>query len=107
MDVILSGNPLKTAFITKRHSIAKSLYVVVFCVFSIGIFAPLCLFSHHVNPAENNLECLFSIHSFTYRENELSALFTLPFMGLFFLILNISIPPGFLMPPYRPPRFVH
>ncbi len=95
---------MKTYFSKKKYLIIKSVSIVIFCILAVAVFAPFCLLSHHDNHHENNQKCLFSAHSFTYVDNNLSLLLILPFLGIFFLISNIIIPEGFILSPYRPPR---
>ena len=51
--------------------------------------------------------CPFSFHSFVQIAIGLSALFVLPFVGLFLVRDRQFIPPGVYWPLFRPPRFSH
>jgi len=51
--------------------------------------------------------CPFSFHSFVQVAIGLSALFVLPFAGLFLVRDRQFIPPGVYLPLFKPPRFSH
>lgn len=91
-------------FTRKRPLISNSVAIILFCALSLAVFAPLCLFSHHDTDFNYSGNCLFSVHSFNYTENGLSALLIIPLIGVFALIANVIIIEGFILPPFKPPR---
>jgi len=48
--------------------------------------------------------CSYLTHFFGTMETGLSRLFVFLFVSLFFLLSTSTIPEGFFLPPYRPPR---
>ena len=50
--------------------------------------------------------CSISYHSFLKINAELSVLFILPLFGFFLNMKIFSIPPGFVLSIFKPPRFV-
>ncbi len=91
-------------FTRKRPLISNSVAIILFCALSLAVFAPLCLFSHHDTDFNYSGNCLFSVHSFNYTENGLSALLIIPLIGVFALIANVIIIEGYIWPPFKPPR---
>ncbi len=89
----------------KRPLISKYISVIIFCALSIAVFANLGLYLHHPNQPGNYEDCLFSAHSSAHIKDELSLLFILPFLGVILLISNIIVPSGFILSPFKPPRF--
>jgi len=73
------------------------------------LFAPVCstkcLDSPDVADASHGDNCTMLSHSFVQTGMGLSAIFILPSMGLLFLQSTFFIPAGFILSPFRPPRF--
>jgi hypothetical protein len=59
----------------------------------------LCLFPNHDTDFNYNGNCLFSVHSFNYTD------LIFPLISVFALIVNVIIIEGFILPPFKPPRF--
>lgn len=74
------------------------------------LFAPVCFSMCPANQPgpdfSQEANCALSSHSFVKIGIGLSALFTLPLLGLFLYMKRLSIPPGFVLSLFRPPRFV-
>ncbi len=49
--------------------------------------------------------CSFVSHNFVHSEIVFSALFVLPVLGVFIILILKNIPAGFIKPPLRPPRY--
>jgi hypothetical protein len=91
--------------LTKKKSLLFLLLgSVVLSILFTAVCAPLCHSSHHGSDFSQGANCTFSSHSFVQIGAGLSALFMLPFMGLFLVFGVPYIPKGFFLFPYRPPR---
>ncbi len=73
--------------------------------------AHLCFSDHeihgdhqHANSTQH-LKCPASTHSLAYFGLELSALFILPLIGLFFLTYTTFVPEGLVLSRFKPPQF--
>jgi len=75
-----------------------------FGVMAAAIFLPVCLDVHHDTDFFKNENCTYSIHSFERPGIELSTLFIMPLVGIFFSLIYLAVSKGYYKPPYRPPR---
>jgi hypothetical protein len=78
---------------------------VTFVVLSVPMCAPLCPESHHGADFFQDANCTISSHSFVRSGAGLANLFILPLLGLFLIRAISSVPEGFLLSPYKPPRY--
>ncbi len=89
----------KKYFTRKRPLIFNFVAIIFFCALFLAVFAPLCLFPHPDTDFDTSDNCLFSVHSF----NPTDLIF--PLISVFALIVNVIIIEGFILPPFKPPRF--
>ncbi len=79
--------------------------IVAFSILFNPVCFTLCSASLDGTDVYHGASCTFSSHFFTQIAIVLSAIFILPFMGLLFVISSYYIPSGFLLSPFKPPRF--
>gem|GEM_PF-1106405 len=78
---------------------------VTFIVFSVPMCAPLCPESHHGADFFQDENCTISSHFFVRIGAGLASFFILPLLGLFLIRSISSVPEGFFLSPYKPPRY--
>jgi hypothetical protein len=85
----------------------KSLLLIVvlgLCV-AFSLFGPQLTVDHHGIEFHQDGNCSFLSHSTVLVGGGLSAFATLPLIGLFLLISTTFSPQGFVLAPFKPPRF--
>lgn len=84
----------------------KKKYLIISAILTFGVFLMafcpnLCPSTHHSPSFTQSLNCLFNV---PFVLGALASLW-LTLTGLLLQTINISIPDGFVFPPYKPPRF--
>jgi hypothetical protein len=79
--------------------------MMAFSVLFTPVCSTLCLDSPDITDVSHRANCPVLSHSFVQIGIGLSAIFILPLMGLLFLTSSFFIPTGFILSPFRPPRF--
>jgi hypothetical protein len=79
--------------------------MMAFSVLFTPVCSTLCLDSPDITDVSHRAKCATLSHSFVQTGIGLSAIFILPLMGLLFLTSSFFIPTGFILSPFRPPRF--
>jgi hypothetical protein len=79
--------------------------IMAFSVLFVPVCSTLCSADPHNTDFSHGANCTILSHSFVQIGIGLSTIFILPLMGLLFLINSYFIPAGFLLSPFKPPRF--
>jgi hypothetical protein len=94
---------------SRNHCLIPLLAIVA--IFAVGVpimvvCASACPIDNHIINFFQNTNCGFFSHAFVQIAMGLFALFALPLAGIFLGMRIFSLPPGFILPPFRPPQFL-
>ena len=94
-----SGKNYSLPLLTIMGILAFGVPIIVMC-------SSLCPADNHIINFFQDTNCGSASHSFVQIGMGLFALFALPLAGIFVGMRIFSLPPGFMLPPFRPPQFL-